>query len=220
MTPWAVRSRLSLACVIGLALACGAPPDSPAPAPPAQPLAAPAPPAPADAPISPYDPPPGVEDRLLAMTSLELFSVDPGHRHDHGFRGYGVLGSVVVHDRAAIQAMIRGLFDNFRPPPELRQPFGVGAAYCFEPRLGVRATDAAGTVDLLICYECGRMHAWSPEFRESWILYFGLGQDALRAPLLAAGVPFAPDAAAQSSAGPRVQPKPSAVDGPRDAKRR
>lgn len=163
-----------------------------------------------DAAMRNYVPPPGLEQRMLAAAadSLEVFSLDPRDMLWLGdpvgtdptrFRNVEVRGSTRVQDAALRQELVREVFHNFRPDEQDQLPFGMGPAYCFEPRHGLRVVDAAGTIDAVICYECGRMIVYSAgEPWEGHILYYGYGREQLQGVLQAAGVPLPP--------GPEEQP--------------
>ncbi len=151
-----------------------------------------------------YEPPPGLEARMLAAAadSLEVFSLDPRDMLWLGdpvgsdpsrFRNVEVRGSTRVQDAATRQELVREVFHNFHPDKQDLRPYGMGPAYCFEPRHGLRVVDAAGTIDAVICYECGRMIVYSTgEPWEGYILYYGYGREQLQGVLQAAGVPLPP----------------------------
>jgi hypothetical protein len=137
-----------------------------------------------------YAGPPGVEERLMAVDSLEVLSIDPSDWDQHDpkhFRRYGVLGSVQVTDPAQRDTIVRELFRNFHTETKFR----VGAPYCFVPRVGLRATDAQGTIDLVICYECSQMLSYTGAEHTSHLMIHGFGRKELRETLMRARIELA-----------------------------
>ena len=175
-----------------------------------------------------HTPPPGLEARMLAAAEswLEVYSLDPSDGEyleptkpldGPRFHRVKVLGSTRVQDAATRLAIVREVFKNFHPDKKDMLSFGMGPAYCFEPRHGVRVVDGAGTIDLVICYECGRMRVHSPDEWEGHILFFGYGRDLIRGVLQADGVPLPPEPhLEQTYRVTTARMKVLSVEGPRD----
>ena len=91
-----------------------------------------------------------VREALSKSRSLRLYSLDPsiGAKDYRGFHGWTVLGEVTLEGAAATaarEAVAKGI----------QESKGDGAK-CFEPRHGLRA----GSVDLVICFECFHVYAY------------------------------------------------------------
>src|SRR5262249_21920882 len=87
---------------------------------------------------------------LEKADSYELLSLDPGTEGvKDGFHGWKVLGKTTVKDKKAralvLGALKKGVAERGRP------------LKCFEPRHGLRATHGGTTVELVICFEGGRV---------------------------------------------------------------
>ena len=87
---------------------------------------------------------------LEAAESFELYSLDPAGgklpKDADGFQGWKVLGKTEIKD-ADTRKKVRAALDK-----GIAQ--GIGAAGCFKPRHGIRATAKDKSVDLVICFEC------------------------------------------------------------------
>jgi hypothetical protein len=135
---------------------------------------------------------PGTELRPLDNAdSFELFSLDPSMRGwpatpgQRIFNGYRVLGSTIVTDSqtrsdisAALKAGIRASDGN--------------EAACFEPRHGIRVTQANTVTDYIICFECKVVEVWRDEKRITSLPTTRSPQPVLDRVLQTAGVPLAP----------------------------
>ena len=91
----------------------------------------------------------------------ELLSLDPRLPVPAApdlFHGFRVLGQTVVNDQGARQelnrALRKGAESGFTNRPR-----------CFNPRHGIRVTQAGRTTDFLICFECEQVQVWSGDQR-------------------------------------------------------
>lgn len=104
---------------------------------------------------------------------LENGNVEPVPDSEPNFRGYRILGQTVLtspESRRVAVSTVRKAVRNWDG----------GIASCFQPRHGVRATDASGTHDFLICFECQQVYVYSPgEDRK----HLGIGIHASGKPL-------------------------------------
>jgi hypothetical protein len=87
---------------------------------------------------------------LEKAKQLELFSLDPERQQKNrkdGYYGWNVLGKVAIKDmetrKKLVAAFVRGV----------KESDGT-AAYCFNPRHGIRVTHEGKKVDFVICFEC------------------------------------------------------------------
>lgn len=98
---------------------------------------------------------------ILAESDVwTIYALDP-YPHEvppaegRNFHGYNVRGEAELADSATraevAAALVAGMEANE----------GMVAA-CFDPRHGIRATTAAGTVDLVICFECLQVYVYEP----------------------------------------------------------
>ena len=98
---------------------------------------------------------------LDGAEKMELYSLDPAggplkkDAAKNGFHGWKVLGKTQLKEaktrKSVMTAIHKGIPENF------------GAAGCFHPRHGIRATLKDKTVDLVICFECGSMTVYNGE---------------------------------------------------------
>jgi hypothetical protein len=89
---------------------------------------------------------------LLSLHPYRRAVEDVGDDADH-FHGWRVLGKTVIDDFSAREKLIAVLNRAVKNSEGF-------AAECFDPRHGIRAIQDGGTAELLICFECGRMHAY------------------------------------------------------------
>ena len=87
---------------------------------------------------------------------IELLSLDPVpsiEKLKDGFHGWKVLGKTAVKDaevrKKLVAAFKKGVADND----------GM-AAFCFNPRHGIRAIHDGKTVDFVICFECFQVQSY------------------------------------------------------------
>lgn len=112
-----------------------------------------------------------LERKLLAADKLELFSLSPNYYMiqrskayvpgqpqpaeppvEQGFHDHKNLGSIVIRNPKARRRVAEQLVQNFHKP-------GSGAE-CFEPHHGLRIYEKGTTVDLVLCFDCGRMETF------------------------------------------------------------
>lgn len=97
---------------------------------------------------------------LEGATSIELVALDPlkaSMRQSPPadvMRGFGVLGRATLSDAARCDELVRLIARG------IAESDG-SAAMCFNPRHGLRVRRDGRTLELLICYECLQMRAWS-----------------------------------------------------------
>jgi hypothetical protein len=117
---------------------------------------------------------------------LEVFSLDPERpeqKPKDDFHGWKVLGKTAVEGAEARQKVVDALYKGIAE--------GQGAAGCFRPRHGVRATSGDKTVDLVICFECVSMEVHVGGDRAA-VWTSAAPQKALDRILRAAKVPLPP----------------------------
>lgn len=73
------------------------------------------------------------------------------------FHGYAVRGRVAVADADLQEHLLQDLKDG------INVCWNGMMVRCFMPRHGIRATRGKEVVDLVICFECRRIHIYSPE---------------------------------------------------------
>src|SRR5262249_35831881 len=87
---------------------------------------------------------------LDGAEKIELYSLDPADgkptKDADGFHGWKVLGRTEIKDADTLKKVRAALDKGIAE--------GEGAAACFKPRHGIRATVKDKTVDLVICFEC------------------------------------------------------------------
>ena len=116
--------------------------------------------------------PPSVLEILASPDVVEVLSVDPRQPHEDGddeddedtvrplpsgpgwIGGYSVRGTARVPTPARREAVGRALVAANRE--------GDGAALCFDPHFGVRATRGDRTAEFLICFLCGNVRVVGP----------------------------------------------------------
>jgi len=103
--------------------------------------------------------PPSVEQRLKSATSLELLALDPvpsqmqPESDREVFHGHAVLGRAQLDDLAKCEQLVRLVLKGIRDSDGT-------AAWCFDPRHGLRLQSDSGELDILICYECMQIVAY------------------------------------------------------------
>lgn len=98
----------------------------------------------------PYSKLPAPASALLdGAEAIEILSIDPKGRPaepGEGFHGWRVLGRTTLRDpgtrKSVVAALRRGIAE------------AEGAAGCFEPRHGLRATKGDRSADFVICFSC------------------------------------------------------------------
>jgi hypothetical protein len=80
---------------------------------------------------------------------------DKSSRSPEKFHGFLILGKTEITDKTERKQLLNDLFDCI---PTGRPPW---IAMCFNPRHGIRAIRNGENVDLLICFECGRMYVFA-----------------------------------------------------------
>jgi hypothetical protein len=92
---------------------------------------------------------------LDGAEKFELYSLDPAGgmlkkgEESGGFHGWKVLGKTEIKDAGTLKKVRTAIDKGIAE--------GEGAAGCFIPRHGIRATMKDRTVDLVICFECVSM---------------------------------------------------------------
>jgi len=112
--------------------------------------------------------PPAALHALESDSSLVLYSLSPeedilldsGENQRRSaaepkFQGYRILGQITLTSPESRGMVIDTIRDAVRD-------WDGAIALCFEPRHGVRATDASGAYDFLICFECQQIYVSSP----------------------------------------------------------
>jgi hypothetical protein len=112
--------------------------------------------------------PPAALHALESDSNLVLYSLYPDRfvLLDNGdmqllpddetnFRGYRILGQTALTSPESRRVVVNTVRDAVRK-------WDGAMAACFEPRHGVRATDASGTHDFLICFACRQVYVYSP----------------------------------------------------------
>jgi hypothetical protein len=125
---------------------------------------------------------------LEEAKELELYSLDPTSREEKpkdAFHDWKVLGKTTLKKddaKSAAAAVLQGVADSK----------GI-AANCFDPRHGVRVTDADGTTyDFVICFQCLQVKVYAGGKELAGALTAESPQPKLDKLLKDAGVPLAP----------------------------
>ena len=134
---------------------------------------------------------------LRNADTLLVLSLEPvgGPSDPKGFHGWPVLGEVSVPEKdreAFVEAVIAGAASNDSK-----------RALCFDPRHGIRAVSKAGTVDLVICFECSQVQVFYSGGRNDYFIPNGNLHEALSAKLGKAGIPVAPTMSERMKQGRR-----------------
>ena len=112
---------------------------------------------------------------------IEVVSVDPGN----GKQDTKELGGTSVKDAAKRKQIREALY---RSVAEGKEP-----AKCFEPRHIIRATSGGKTVNMVICFECSRIHLFVGDQKERTVVPISSHAEAILTQILKdAGVPLAP----------------------------
>ncbi|HEU4430803.1 MAG TPA: hypothetical protein VFT98_18730 [Myxococcota bacterium] len=127
-----------------------------------------------------------IERVLEAPDAIELWSLEAEPaKGPAAFYGSLALGRAALAPGAGAD-VIRAL------RADLAQSFdGIGVAACFIPRHALVATRAAKRVVILICFECGRVAAFSGENEEELPLVSARSKNMLDGLLREHGVPLA-----------------------------
>lgn len=97
---------------------------------------------------------------LSAAESWTIYALDP-YPHEvpptegRDFHGYHVRGEATLTDLATRAEVAAALIAGMEGNDDM-------VAACFDPRHGIRATSASGTVDLVICFECLQVYVFEP----------------------------------------------------------
>jgi hypothetical protein len=89
---------------------------------------------------------------------IEFYSLDPGNGEEKKekpkstFHDYAVLGKTTIKDAKGREKVLSALQTGIKR--------GSGAARCFEPRHGIRATHEGKMVDLVICFQCMQVEVY------------------------------------------------------------
>jgi hypothetical protein len=144
---------------------------------------------------------------------LVLFSVDG---NDHGaapweepteqsqrirFYDFPVLGYTHIADPAVRREIVAAVRKSMR----FARPLG---AMCFNPRHVLRVVKGGDTVDLVICYECGRYHCYRNGQMERGSTILDDSQPLLDKILTDAGIRLAPKQCPPPPADPQSKPAP------------
>ena len=92
---------------------------------------------------------------LANAEKLELYSLDPGRKEKKatdGFRRRKILGKTTLsgdEKKSIVESLQKGVAENRG-----------SAAWCFNPRHGIKATHEGKTVELVICFECLSIDGW------------------------------------------------------------
>jgi len=112
---------------------------------------------------------PAPTKRILEQAdTFILLSLEPHRRSNSDppapptqekLRGYNVLGSTEIRDARERSELLQALYRGV-------EAAGDDLAMCFNPRHGIRATSSHGTIELVICFECGgiQLHQRHPSF--------------------------------------------------------
>jgi hypothetical protein len=118
---------------------------------------------------------------LEGADQLVLASVDPGDGKNFGKE----LGSIVIKDAAQRKQILAALYKSVAE--------GKGVAKCFEPRHSISATKDGMTVEMVICFQCDRLHLTVGKQKEPTIVPIsGSAEPVLNKILKDAGVKIAP----------------------------
>jgi hypothetical protein len=116
---------------------------------------------------------------LESAEQLELVSVEPGDG-----KVEKVLGSTVIKDAAKRREVLAALYKSVAE--------GKSPAKCFEPRHIIRATSGGTTVEIVICFQCDRLHLRLGKQDEPTVVPIsGSAQTVLNKILTDAGIPLA-----------------------------
>ena len=96
-------------------------------------------------------------ETLEKADTFTLFSLDPEkssqQKSNDGFRGYEPLGKVQIPPGTDRTNLVTALCDGIAN--------GSAVARCFNPRHGIRVVQGSNTIDLVICFECKQIYAYS-----------------------------------------------------------
>jgi hypothetical protein len=118
----------------------------------------------------------------LRVVLLENGTTQPLPDDVPKFHGYRILGQTTLSSPDSRRVVIQTIRDAVRH-------FDGEIHGCFEPRHGIRATDASGTHDFVICFKCRQIYVYSPYKRFKEVYIHGASQP-LNDILTAAHVPL------------------------------
>jgi hypothetical protein len=90
---------------------------------------------------------------LEQAETMQLFSLQPESSAESDMRGWKVLGQLPITDPAVRTHLVSSLRAAMEDQFAGRRP-------CFRPRHAIRATKQDQTIDVLICFECGRVQVF------------------------------------------------------------
>jgi hypothetical protein len=102
------------------------------------------------------------------------------------FKDWAVLGKSTLHDSEVRTAILAALYDGIADSDG-------DTVLCFDPRHGIRATRGSATVEVVICFECSQIQAYSGQERK-WLATTARPEKVFDKVLRQAGVPLAPKA--------------------------
>jgi hypothetical protein len=133
---------------------------------------------------------------LHAPEKLTLYSLDgrylEANRQPAGaeiFHGCPVLGKVEITDTEQREQLLAALNEG------ITQGTREDMAKCFVPRHGLRVVENGITVDYLLCFECSRFEEFLGPIKRRHEPFTSKKRPAFDKPLLAAGIPIAPEGA-------------------------
>jgi hypothetical protein len=147
---------------------------------------------PAEITIPPNTFPDIVKKILTKADTIELLSLDPGlpgqdpPKGKKQFHGWKILGSTKVTGKDTRKKLIDEINTNVEKSNELYK------ASCFFPRHGIRASSEGKTIELVICFECGRIPCYYEGKQIKEVATMKAPEKLLDEVLKAAKVPLAP----------------------------
>jgi hypothetical protein len=118
---------------------------------------------------------------LEAAEVIEIESIDPSV--DKGAGGWKSLGKTLVKDADTRKQVREALYKSAAE--------GKGLAKCFEPRHIVRASANGKSVELVICFQCDRIHITRGKDNHDIVAISAAAEPVLNKILKDAGVPLA-----------------------------
>ena len=100
-----------------------------------------------------------IENWPVATTTFFLYSLNPGGSTNYSvntdriFHGFSILGKAEIKPADDPAALLKTFAQG------IREDDGQ-AAFCFNPRHGLRMVVGSATNDFVICFECGSVHAY------------------------------------------------------------
>jgi hypothetical protein len=93
------------------------------------------------------------------------------------FHGFRILGETSLPQGDTRETAVDAMNDAVNRAARA-WTHSVGA--CFKPRHGLRATDASGTYDLVLCFQCGHLHLYLPDGTKKYYVIDGTGTELNR----------------------------------------